>query len=173
MDRNGELNIESKKRVDELSNAIKGLKNQDIIFCGWAYRKDSNITIASAQKKYFELDQAHEHNIHLIENSKDTVGDAVFSRKFIDNLPSIKKVNVVTSDYHTARTSRIFNFVFGKNYQINMISAPSDLSKDNTNSEKESLQKFAETFSGVQEGEIEKIISRMCKKHPFYNGDVY
>ncbi len=173
MDRNGELNIESKKRVDELNKNIKNLRNQDIIFCGWAYREDSNITIASAQKKYFQLNQAHKHNIHLIENSKDTVGDAVFSRKFLDNYPYIKKINVVTSDYHIKRTSRIFNFVFGKNYKIKMISTFTDPLKNNVMQEKKSLKKFQETFFGVPEGDIEKIISTMYKKHPFYNGDVY
>ncbi len=50
MNKEGILNSESKKRVDALLKCIKNKKYQNILFCSWAYRNDSNITIASAQK---------------------------------------------------------------------------------------------------------------------------
>ncbi len=172
MNKKGILNIESKNRVDELLTSIYNKKNQDIIFCGWAYRNDSNITIASAQKKYFESKETNEHNVYLIEESRDTVGDAVYSRKFIDSNLKNYRVNVVTSDYHIDRANKIFNFVFGKNYEINMISATTKLT-DQLQSEEKSLMDFEKTFKGVEQGDIEKIYSTMIRKHPFYNGEVY
>lgn len=173
MDKNGELNKESKKRVDELIRVIGIQKNKNIFFCGWAYREDSDKTIASAQKKYFESNHRLQHKIFLIEDSRDTVGDAVFSRILIDNLSGIDVINVITSDYHIERTSIIFNFVFGKTYKIKMISAKTDMPKNYIATEKESMRKFQETFSGIMDGDIDKISSTMYEKHPFYNGEVY
>ena len=173
MNKNGELNTESKQRVDELIKITKDKKNKNIIFCGWAYREDSDETIASAQKKYFLANQVSKHNIFMVEESRDTVGDAVFSRKLIDRMSHIKIINVITSDYHVVRTRSIFNFVFGKSYEIKIISAASNTPKDNVASETRSVKIFRETFSGVAEGDIENIFSTMFKKHPFYNGNVY
>lgn len=172
MSKEGVLNNESKNRVDELLKRIKNKKYQNIFFCGWAYRNDSNITIASAQKKYFESKEAKEHNIYLIEKSRDTVGDAVYSRKCIESNFNDIRVNVVTSDYHIDRSNKIFKFVFGKNYEINMISATTELT-DQLQSEEKSLMDFRKTFKGVEEGDLEKIYLTMIRKHPFYNGEVY
>tara|TARA_Y100000992_G_scaffold286015_1_gene237498 strand:+ start:4080 stop:4643 length:564 start_codon:yes stop_codon:yes gene_type:complete len=172
MDSDGELNEESKERVNKLIEVINFNKKNIILFCGWAYRDDSKITIASAQKKYFEQNSEHSQETYLIENSRDTVGDAVYTRKFIDKL-DVEKVHIITSDYHISRTKKIFSFIYGRKYKIILHSANSDIKFDKSESEKKSLDAFIKTFQNADEGDIEQIFSIMIKSHPFYNGDIF
>ncbi len=173
MDKKGELNKESKLRIDKLIEVLDTKTQAKVFFCGWAYRKDCSLTIARAQKKYFQSISSSKHETYLIEDSRDTVGDAVFSRRFIESHLAIKNVNVFTSDYHVDRTKFIFQFVYGNFYNIKVIGATTDLQKDLCDAEFDSLNSFKKTFTGVKKGDLTKIIYTMKAKHPFYNGEVY
>ncbi len=82
MSKEGELNLESAYRMDVAIEAFKNHEAPYIITCGWAYRDDSTINMADAMKAYAIKKAGVPATAIITEtNSRDTVGDAVFSKK--------------------------------------------------------------------------------------------
>tara|TARA_B110000091_G_C13734051_1_gene440315 strand:+ start:452 stop:1033 length:582 start_codon:yes stop_codon:yes gene_type:complete len=172
MDADGILGDESKSRVLKLINLIKNKSNQLIFFCGWDYRADSSIKIASALSIFFKENCKESHNIFLSDLSRDTVGDAIFLRKFFNLEIGIKKINVITSNYHCFRADMIFNYVFSDN-KIELHEANIKNVENKATHEKNSYQAFLKTFEDIGRGDIEKIYQALINTHPYYNGEIY
>ena len=151
MDINGNLNFESIARAEL---AVKILNDGDIpyiVTCGWAYREDSEIKIANAFKRYLVHQLGVNSNKILTEiNSRDTVGDAFFTKSNLANLLSWRKICVVTSNYHVKRTSEIFNFIYGYDFSIKVCGADVDFNGSTLDNEIASIKVFRETFLGIE-----------------------
>lgn len=174
MTKTGELNHESTLRLDLAINAFHNNDVPFIVTCGWDYRADSSITIADAMKAYAINEGGVPVESILTEiNSRDTVGDAVFSKKHIIKLRGWRKLLVATSDYHVVRSTEIFKFIYGDNYSIRTIGARTDASADQIQTEERSLTAFRETFDKIKSGDDVAIFNRLCKKHPYYNGEYH
>jgi len=171
MSSKGELGSESKARVDKLIDLLREKENQKLFFCGWDYREDCNLTIAEALKKYFEKFCTTSHQIFLSDYSRDTVGDAIFLKKFFHNDIKRSKINIVTSNYHCNRAKFIFSFIFDNKLQMH----PAEVSFDEKilTHEDESLKVFKKTFGNSRSKDIEDIYNTLLIKHPYYNGTVY
>ena len=145
-----------------------------VITCGWAYRGDSPIAIADAMKKYaIEIGGVPSGAILTEKKSRDTVGDAVFSKKYIASKRGWKSILVATSDYHAPRAYKIFNYVYGKHYSVEIIGAVTDSTEEQLENEKKSINAFDETFKDIKAGDDALIYKRLCEKHPYYNGQVH
>ena len=173
MNADGSLKKESKARVDGLIKQLKGLKNKMVFFCGWAYRKDTKITIAEALKNYFISECNDKHNLVLSEKSRDTVSDAIFLRELINLNDNVNEIIIFTSDYHCKRVREIFKFVYGPNYRIKVMGSRTKYSKEKNDNEKQSLETFYMTFRNIQIADLEAIKKTMLTKHQFFNGEVY
>lgn len=178
MHKNGSLNEETRRRVELAAHADKEVAAEAIILCGWAYRADSDITIASAMKEH--IAQSHPALLPkaMIQDlSRDTVGDAFFSRLLLYNVCREKQpdVIVVTSDYHVDRSKLIFEFIFhGYAKSINVQGCRLIRENDSKQlSELNSIAAFKETFLGICNGDMKGIHNAMRSSHPFYNGTVY
>ncbi len=174
MDSNGELNLESCLRADKAAEIYKLNIKSKVITCGCDYREDSSIKISDSMSNYlFKKHGIPRNNLIIESKSRDTVGEAVFTRKDIATKCQLKRLAIVTSSYHIERSKEIFEFVYGNGFDLSFFS--SKLPFDNTKvvTEKESLNKFRDTFSGVDKGNIVNIYSRLIHKHPLYNRDVY
>ena len=159
------LNYAKQQFVNKRSNTI--------ITCGWDYRKDSDLVIADVFKKNLLKAGIPNKNIVTEINSRDTVGDAVFSKKNIIKKSSCKNILVVTSYYHVQRTKLIFEFIYGSNYSIKVEASDDISSKLHIEKENKSLNVFRSTFKGIKSGEDSNIYNRLIDEHPFYNGDIY
>lgn len=149
MDTNGTLNEESVSRADLAAKLAGDLHIPYIITCGWAYRQDSKIKIADAFKAFLiSKHSVRAENIITEVNSRDTVGDAVFTRANIVSQKKFRNICVVTSSYHVARTKAIFDFVYGRAYKIDVFGAVADYDDSVLEKEKASLNSFNETFFG-------------------------
>lgn len=62
-------------------------------------------------------------DIIMVENGRDTIGEAFASRKSANEL-QMKKVLIVTSDKHMKRALWVFRRIFGKGFEINGESVP-------------------------------------------------
>jgi uncharacterized SAM-binding protein YcdF (DUF218 family) len=174
MDINGVLNLESKARAEKAVVLLKEQEIPKIVTCGWAYRSDSNIRIADAFKTYIVDNLGINPQKIITEiNSRDTVGDAYFTKINLALALGWKKIWVVTSDYHVPRAQEIFNFIYGTDFEIAVIGAA--VSKDDSilRNEVASTHAFRQTFLGVEIGNHSQIIARLRERHPFYNGQVY
>jgi uncharacterized SAM-binding protein YcdF (DUF218 family) len=174
MDKLGMLNEESASRMDIAIKAFHEKLAPQIITCGWAYRNDSAITIADAMKQYaIDIGGVPFRSILTEKSSRDTVGDAIFTKKFFATKMEWKNVLVATSDYHVSRASEIFEYVYGKSYIIEVTGAVTNATQEQVKSEKESIKAFYETFEGIKAGEDSLIHKRLCESHPYYNGLIH
>ena len=173
MDIEGNLNKESLSRVKLAFDSFSINKTAPLITCGWNYRKDSNLFIGNVMKNYaIELGVPSEKIICEI-NSRDTVGDAFFTKHNVLIKMGWKNMLVVTSNYHVKRTSRVFKFIYGDGYKVKVIGSPGFDNNKNQVSEKKSFESFEKTFENIRSGDDIKIYERLSLEHPFYNGTMY
>ena len=85
----------------------------------------------------------------------------------------VKKLLIITSDYHVVRVKEIFSFIYGKEYEIDVEGAYTSYCKDKKEGERKSLLAFHETFQNIEVGDSVMINKRLSSVHPFYNGDIY
>ncbi len=174
MNKSGLLNSESSSRMDIAIKIFYKKQAPLIVTCGWAYRNDSSIALANAMKLYaIKIRNVPSKFILTEENSRDTVGDAVFTKKHIALNREWNNLLVVTSDYHILRAYEIFTYVYGKNFSIKVIGADTDNNKERIKNEKKSIQMFYDTFTGIEAGDDTLIYKRLCEQHPYYNGMVH
>ena len=177
MDKSGQLNKESCSRLDLAIDVFRKNKYSFMITCGWDYRDDSNIAIADAMKSYVINNSDISHKLVLTEtNSRDTVGDAVFTKINIIKKKGLKNLLIVTSDHHVSRAHKIFSYIYGEQYIVKVIgvkTAPLSKIKELSEREDKSLNVFYKTFNGIKSGDDVLIYKRLCADHPYYNGDIY
>lgn len=172
MDPSGNLNGETLARLSTAAGLLEAGEASLIVPCGWAYRDDSDICIADAMAKHAEsVFGIPKSKIVTQTTSRDTVGDAIFTKRNLSNRRNWQSVIVVTSAYHVARTQEIFSFVYGRTIEV--VSAASDDTPALRASEAKSSAVFRATFSGVMSGDDAAIFERLKSSHPFYNGEVY
>ena len=176
MNRMGVLNAESKGRCKIASNLYRKHKYNKIIVPGWAYRDDSQFSISSRMKNYL-VNRCYLNSSKIIEEprSRDTVGDAIFSRLLVNNFYNqITNLTVVTSEYHVSRAIKIFQFVFGEDIQVDSLeSFGIKINCSLESNEMSSLEAFKKTFSGVAPGDFKNILEIFLSNHPLYNGEKF
>lgn len=173
MDASGNLNDETTSRVVTAISELYKSEAKNLVTCGWAYREDSDICVADAMADFAERLGVNRSRIIAETNSRDTVGDAVFSKLNVAVPNRWSRIIVVTSDYHTDRTGTVFRFVYGPSFEIDVRSAPSFFTQEMTDAEARSLQAFWDTFAGIHPGDDDAIFDRLSERHPFYNGNIY
>lgn len=177
MSSKGVLNDETKARIDLGVKLHSEFSSDVIVLCGWAYRPDCSIAIADAMKAYiYAQDPELVQRTICQKLSRDTVGDAVYARLYLDELFvgfSSFRVSVITSDYHAKRTQEIFDFVFGASSFVRVEGVLGFNSKASEAAEIQSLEAFRRTFLGITPGDLNSIYSSLMNKHPFYNGIIH
>ncbi len=169
MDAKGNLNKESSLRANKGYEVYINHEKPFIITCGWDYRDDSDIKISDAMRDYLNK----KYNIPLEKiisepNSKDTVGDAVFTRRNIVEKNNFKNIAIVTSSYHLFRSKEIFKFVYGNCFKLSFFGCEISFPKIVQTNELNSLRKFRETFSTKNIGDIDKIYDELINNHELY-----
>ena len=174
MDGESNLNLESKNRAN-LAFEIWNQQNciPKLITMGWAYRNDTNVPISKAMANYLvnKLNVPKEQILSDVL-SRDTVGDAFFSRYNFEKFFLKKKIIIITSDYHEKRAHSIFKFIYGENYKIHFSVIETDLKKSKQKDETDSLDQFSNTFNGIKSGDMNKIQNILLQNHPLYNGTI-
>ena len=174
MDEHGRLNHESRVRMDTAIEAYRKKEVPLLVTCGWAYRADSDLPIAHAMKAY----AVERHSIPVCAviaetTSRDTVGDAVFTKRNLAIPKEWTSILVVTSTYHVKRTQEVFSFIYGPQYVVAVTGAPSLNTPRQRKTEQASTEAFRSTFQGIKSGDDKAILRRLTERHPFYNGTVY
>ena len=177
MSERGELNAETAARVELAAEIENNQESSLILLCGWPYRPDSDIAIADAMRDYLLTKHpALSQRSKCQKLSRDTVGDAIFSRIFLNTLTEREEsysVNVVTSDYHMDRAKDIFEFTFPQTCSVSVSGVSGFQCDDSTAKEAESISAFRNTFKKTLSGDLDSIFSALRNNHPFYNGKIY
>jgi uncharacterized SAM-binding protein YcdF (DUF218 family) len=103
----------------------------------------------------------------LLEESRDTVGEAIYSKIRIDDL-NFKLVYVITSDWHLKRAKYIFKKIYGSNYKIIFITIKGekklfDLEKDNS-----SQKKFDNWYNVEYSADNKTLLNKLINNHRLY-----
>ena len=168
----GELNEESKSRLNLASEIFFNKNINAIITSGWNYRKDCPLFIADVFKMELIKKGIASKYIFKELKSKDTVGDAFFIKKNILRKKNWNKVLVVTSDYHVDRTKIIFDFILGKSYTIDVVGSTGFSNDIKIKNEKNSLIVFNTTFKLSEPGDDKMISHCLTNFHPFYKNEL-
>lgn len=175
MDSNGNLEKESILRIDKALKLYDYFKYDYFITSGWDYREDTRLKIGDVMAQELINNRSIKKNHIIIDtNARDTVGDAFFIRRRILKFP-IKKMTVITSDYHVKRTKIIFKKFFEPKIKIEIVGAETNkVNYDTLNKYEElSTKAFMKTFSSVNFLSDDEVFKRLIEKHPYYNGDIY
>ncbi|MBT7623404.1 MAG: YdcF family protein [Flavobacteriaceae bacterium] len=170
-DRNGNLLEESLLRSNLAIDLFNNGYSKSILTLGWDYRKDSDITLSKSFKNHLISSGIPENVIIEDNNSRDTVGDAFFS-KIVLGKKKYHNLIVVTSDWHSKRAKIIFDLIYRDKFKLTFKDVKSTCSLNRIKKENESLNKFYSTFNPMPLND-EEILKIMIEKHPFYNGQVY
>lgn len=165
----GVLNQESAARADLAGSLALLHPMATLVTPGWAYRSDSSVRIGSLMRDYLvEKFDIPESRIVSHLDSKDTVGDAVYCREFLETKKIQYSLDVVTSDYHCKRVFEIFNFVFGDSVDIEVHPVHTGKNISRREAEASSKEAFQRTFLGVSPGDFSAIKKRLVESHPLY-----
>ena len=97
----GEPNTQLEWRLDAALEAWRG-KAVPIVVCG-AQGKDEPLPEAEAMKRYLTARDVPEDSIFMDPDSFNTNQNLQNAGKILKTLPGVRKVLIVTSDYHVAR----------------------------------------------------------------------
>jgi hypothetical protein len=176
MSSSGTPNDETISRIKKAVELEAYSPSSMLILCGWAYRQDSEITIADSMYSYIEENHHELRNKSRCQRlSRDTVGDAIFTRLYLSQYEQAGRLRlrVVTSEYHLARTSEIFRFVFGADCTIECVGAVARAARGASANEADSIAAFRKTFLNVTPGDINAQYVKLRFNHPYYNGQVF
>ena len=169
--RNGILADRTRERTEKGIEIFKdGIVKTITLSGGYERLVDLEIpTHAEAMKKFAIEKGVPESKIIIEEKSLDTVGQAIFTKRYLAIPQKWKKIIVISSDYHIERVRAIFEFVYGKNFKISFVTTPTEGDRTKIRAkEKESLQSFYETFKDVNPWDDKKIFETLFAKHPYY-----
>ncbi|HLC47302.1 MAG TPA: YdcF family protein [Candidatus Nanoarchaeia archaeon] len=113
-----------KTRVEKAYHLLKEGYIQFLILSGRCSYGNPELSEAKIYFDYLIEKGIPKERLILEEDSRDTVGNAVFSKKiFLKNKLPQKKIVLITSDYHMKRALMIFTHVFGNGYSFIGISS--------------------------------------------------
>ena len=165
----------SKRRVEKGAELLQKRYAEMIIFSGaWSFLSDKTHlrTEASAMRDYAIKLGVAAQAILLEDKSKDTLGNAYFTRKTILEPRKWKTIAIVTSDFHAIRTEYIFKKVLGPEYNISIFPATSELSeealKQRQNQETRILAFTKKWLDEVPDGNMREIEHILFSEHPAY-----
>ena len=170
-----ELVGESIDRANLAISMFDEMEFKYLITSGWAYRSDCDIPISDVFKSYIaSKTNIQSESIVSLPFSRDTVGDALFSLRFLQSF-NVDSLVVVTSDYHVTRAEKIFSKFFNKVTEIRVIGVETNLHQDKKiiEHEQKSTADFESTFAYANFNDIGSLFKILCSGHPYYNGKIY
>ena len=126
-------------------------------------------TEAKVMKDYCLSRGVKESQIILEENSLDTIGNGFFTLEEVMKLPKPNLIQVVSSCYHMKRSEYIFRKCYGERYNL-CFNNCYQFDRDDID-EVSSMEMAKQFFSGIRDGDIATISSRIHSMHELYRGD--
>jgi uncharacterized SAM-binding protein YcdF (DUF218 family) len=114
----GNLNLKCEKRADKALSLIKNNEVNKLILSGKCSHGEPFKTEARAYFDYLVSKGVVRNKLILEENSRDTIGNAVYSKKIILRMKLPKNLIILTGKNHIDRALWVFSRVFGKDYSI-------------------------------------------------------
>ncbi len=172
----GSLTEESKRSVEKGVGLFKSGRAGTLLMSGrWSFSLPSEPAKTEAQgmEEYAVSLGVPAGHILIEDKSLDTIGNAYYSVEIVDRLQGIKRIILVTTDYHMPRARYIFEKAFGDRYEMRFEEAESSLSPelkaDEQARERKALELTQSFFEQAKStGDFRTMVLRM---HPLYATD--
>jgi uncharacterized SAM-binding protein YcdF (DUF218 family) len=134
---------------------------------------EPEVTEAAAMADLAVLMGVPREALHLEEESRDTLGNAYFTRELLLEPNGWRTIRVVTSDFHLSRAAWVFRKILAREYDFSFVSAFSGLPPRELIGRV--LQEcrisifLNEWMEAVREGDAEAIDRLMLHEHPGYS----
>ncbi|MEK6945620.1 MAG: pseudaminic acid synthase [Nanoarchaeota archaeon] len=163
------LSEQTKERVDLGIDLLTNKKVEKLIMSGG--HKDFGLgygkSIAEVMKEYAISQGVNEKNILLEENSLDTIGQLLFCKICIIKPLKIKKIAIITHEYHHDRVKKEAELFLHKNV-LGYYLVPSAFSEETEEKERKSLDEFFKTFSRINKEDDRELVSSLFERHKWY-----
>ena len=161
--RGNSLGTESKLRVKQGAKMYEGGFARNLVMAGGTSRKKS---LSKLMKEYAIRLGVPSRKIFIEEQSKDTVGNAVFTKQILKK-NKWKNVLLVTSDYHVERSMFIFHHVLGRSYTVMASDISTGLFSKLFGKENRKFLLAEGLFAGIKEGN-DSLIKKRLLVSPLY-----
>jgi len=161
--RGNSLGTESKLRVKQGVKMYRRGFAKNLIMAGGVDRKKS---LSKLMKSYAIGLGVPSRKIFIEEQSKDTVGNAVFSKQILKK-NKWKNVLLVTSDYHVERSMFIFHHVLGGSYNVMASDVSTGLFSKLFSKESKKFLLAESLFVGIKEGN-DSVVKKRLLASPLY-----
>lgn len=157
-------------RLDEAIRLHKSLGCKILVSGEYSFLYDKvkpPFTEAFEMQKYLLGKGVSIDQILLEERSKDTVGNAYYSKKYIFIPRKEKEAIIITSDFQVERVKYIFHKIFGQEYKLKIIGIKSELPDSEREvvwqRQKELLLKTQAFLSKMEDGDHNFLKDRIYK----------
>ncbi|MDD5254413.1 MAG: ElyC/SanA/YdcF family protein [Candidatus Nanoarchaeia archaeon] len=104
--------------------------------------------------------------------SLDSVSQLIFTKELIVKPKNMADLKIISHDYHVERIKTITEFVYGKDFKIEILGLETtpENRKMREGSERKSIETFKETFRGIAPANDEDIVSALYERHGLFIG---
>lgn len=104
--------------------------------------------------------------IFLEDQSRDTIGNAVYvADRYLGAIPP-RRIYIVTSPFHLERSVETFRLVLGPDWQIEgAASAPAPDDGDRAKHEPRFLMQTRAFLAGIAPGEVARMVEKLRSRH--------
>jgi uncharacterized SAM-binding protein YcdF (DUF218 family) len=171
----GSISEECKRRVEAAVRLFESRSTDRILMsgrCTPGREEGLKETEAETMRQYAIKLGVPASAIMVEEKAMDTVGNAMYTRGMVDGLPEVRRIIVVTSDYHVERTRYLFVKAFGSARPISFIGAYIDMSKEDRDAleqkEREKVEKMRELYGKIVDGDYPSFRKEVLAHHNLY-----
>jgi len=164
-----------KARVDMGVKIFFEKKTPRLIFSGhfsFMFPNPLNLSESEAMRFYAISRQVPDESIITEDKSKETLGNAYFTKVDVAIPQQLKRLAVITSDFHIIRTEYLFGKVYGPDFQINYLAVPTPPGMEGLQKRKELERKqfvlAREWLDSITNGDDQKIGEFLFSRHPGY-----
>jgi len=175
----GTITKEAERSIEKAVELFKSSRFNIIVMSGrWAYSLDytPSKTEAHAMKEYAVKLGIPAKKVFVEDKSLDTLGNAYYTKKLLENMGNVTSITVVTVDFHNARARYIFEKIFGSKTKLNFISSNTDYldtetTKKHRQHEEITLAVIKRLLDNTPAGDDAKIQHVFDNTHPLYAKD--
>jgi uncharacterized SAM-binding protein YcdF (DUF218 family) len=167
----------TKERLTFLISQIKKFVNIPIIMSGGyssSIDKKPKYTESEVMKHYITRNRFTSKLVYIEDKSRDTIGNAYYSKQIIKKHLRWKNILVVTTTGHILRSRWIFKKIFGKKYIIEYLGVPSHHSSFKKNPGRKKyedyiIRTYEKMLRPIENGNDRLILKALRSGHPAYS----
>jgi|Deesub1362A_J573_1020465.scaffolds.fasta_scaffold10065_1 uncharacterized SAM-binding protein YcdF (DUF218 family) len=165
-----QIHPELKGRVEVGIGIFKDKFAEYLILSGGKTNPSIPLSESEVMRDYAIMLGVSSEVIIIEQNSMDTIGNAYFTRKIIDEL-GCSDIYVVTSCYHVNRAKFIFEMCYGKDYNMFFSYCFSFHDPEAEKKEIDSIRLAEEFFKDIMPGDLNEIEKKLFSIHTLYKNN--